>query len=86
MKDILFEKHLQILDERVQSGHDDIDKAAVACANTTKEIAKGFAEWIGDNYIGSTSDNNKWFKMNYHDDETEFTTEELLEKYLETLK
>lgn len=97
MKDILFEKHLAHIMSTYNSYQTTVAKAdsdaAVACANTTKEMMKGFAEWIDEGLWSKTESHGAgyrptkgWYNTyNISEMKNPLTTEELLEKYLETL-
>lgn len=59
-------------------------------ANITREIAIGFGEWLKENYCpGSDSDIPKmiyWCLQENIIHDREYTTEELFDKYIESLK
>lgn len=92
MKDILFEKHYDKIFEIDMGADTSKDKerfdAAVACANTTKEMMKGFITWIQNEIPYLPRGKELWVRefQEFGIDQVEYyTTEELLEKYLLTL-
>ena len=87
----LYDKHLKSLDEKVQSGHGDIELAAKEAERISIEYAKQqcleFAEWIGSKVILQEIE-GEWFYDDSDDGGDNNTiaknTEELFTEFLKS--